>query len=366
VRSSFGQCSSFRGSRHGIARGGGVDQTGTDGQLTPEAILNLGLGFWASKTLLSAVELGLFTELASSGPMDLDAIIAQLGLHRRSARDFLDALVALGMLERDNQGLYANTAATAAFLDRRKPSYVGGMLEMSNARLYSFWGSLTEGLRTGEPQNEAKQGRDIFQEIYTDPVKVGLFAKAMTSLHVAAAQAVAAKFPWQDYKTFVDVGAGEGALPAAVAAAHPHLTGGGFDLPAVRPHFEAYVAHHGLADRLRFRAGDFFVDPLPAADVLVMGHVLHDFDLDRKRLLLRKAYDALPSRGSLIVYEDMIDDDRRGSVPALLMSLNMLIETRGGSNYTVADCIGWMREVGFGGARTVHLTGSESMVVAVK
>src|SRR3954454_16700624 len=154
-----------------------MEQPELDDGTTPDAIMQLGLGFWASKTLLSAVELGLFTELAVGCGMTLDAIIERLGLHRRSARDFLDALVSLGMLARDDDGLYANTAASSVFLDRRKPTYVGGMLEMANARLYPFWGSLTEGLQTGEPQNEDKHGRDIFQELYTDSDKVGPFVK---------------------------------------------------------------------------------------------------------------------------------------------------------------------------------------------
>src|SRR5215471_10242954 len=95
---------------------------------TPEAILQLAFGYWGSKTLLSAVELGLFTELAR-GPLPLNDIRARLNLHARSARDFLDALVALGMLQRE-QGKYANTPATDRYLDRTKPTYIGGMMEM--------------------------------------------------------------------------------------------------------------------------------------------------------------------------------------------------------------------------------------------
>src|SRR5919106_706370 len=124
-------------------------------EVTPDAILELGLGFWGSKTFLSAVELGLFSELAQAGPLDGEALRERLGLHPRSATDFFDALVALGMLERED-GRYANTPATDLFLDRAKPSYVGGILEMNNDRLFGFWGSLTEGLRTGAPQSEVK------------------------------------------------------------------------------------------------------------------------------------------------------------------------------------------------------------------
>jgi hypothetical protein len=172
--------------------------------ISPDAIMQLGFGFWGSKTLLSAVELGLFTHLAD-GPLNAEMLRAQMNLHQRSFRDFLDALVALGMLERKGQD-YSNTPAVNVFLDRRKPTYVGGMLEMANARLYPFWGALTEALRTGEPQNEAKQGRDLFDELYTDPRRLEGFLKAMTGLSAGPAAALSAKFPWRDYKTFVDIG----------------------------------------------------------------------------------------------------------------------------------------------------------------
>jgi hypothetical protein len=332
--------------------------------VSPDAVMQLGLGFWGSKALLSAVELGLFTHLAD-GPLSAETLRARLNLHQRSLRDFLDALVALGMLKRTGDD-YANTPATDLFLDRRKPTYLGGMLEMANARLYPFWSSLTEALRTGEPQNEAKQGRDLFEELYAEPQRLAEFLKAMTGLSLGAGVALAEKFPWQDYKTFVDVGTAQGGLPAQVARAHPHLTGFGFDLPVVRAHFEAYVAEQGLADRLRYREGDFFVDPLPAADVVVMGHILHDWSLDKKRTLVAKAYEALPRGGALIVYDPIIDNERRSNAFGLLMSLNMLIETREGFDFTAADCMGWMRDAGFTKARLEHLVGPDSMIVALK
>src|SRR5262249_30997579 len=148
--------------------------------ISPDAIMQLGFGYWGSKTLLSAVELGLFTELAK-GPLGLAEIRARLALHERSARDFLDALVALGMLQRDG-GKYANTPATDLYLDRAKPTYMGGMMEMMSARLFRYWADLTEGLKTGVPQNEAKQGGDIFEALYRDPRGLEQFLSAMTGL----------------------------------------------------------------------------------------------------------------------------------------------------------------------------------------
>ena len=334
--------------------------------LTHDRIMQLGLGFWGSKTLLSAVELGLFTALAH-GPLDAEAIRERLKLHPRSVRDFLDALVSLGMLNRDDKNRYSNTPETAEFLDRNKPTYAGGMLDMCNRRLYGFWGSLTEGLQTGKAQNETKGGgAGLFEAIYADPESLEGFLKAMTGLSYGSAMALAEKFPWKDYKTFVDVGCAQGAVPVKLALAHSHLRGSGFDIPQVGPIFNKYVASFGLSDRLTFKAGTFFSDPLPKADVLIMGHILHDWNLDEKKMLLGKAFDALPSGGALIVYETLIDDARRQNALGLLMSLNMLIETPGGFDYTGADCQGWMRETGFSTSRVEHLLGPESMVIGIK
>lgn len=332
--------------------------------VNPAKIMQLGVGFWGSKTLLSAIELGLFTELAR-GPLDCESLTKRLQLHRRSARDFFDALVALGMLKRTRTG-YANTPQTAKYLDRTKPSYVGGMLEMANARLYRFWGSLTEGLRTGTPQNEAKTGEDFFGALYADPQRLEGFLKAMTGLSIESARVIAKKFPWKKYRSFVDIGCAQGGVTAEIALAHKHLTGGGMDLPVVRPVFEAYVRDKKLHKRLSFHPGDFFHDPLPPADVLVMGHILHDWNLEEKLMLLRKAYDALSPNGALIIYEALIDDERQSNAFGLLMSLNMLIETHGGFDFTGADCCAWMKEVGFQRTKVDRLAGPDGMVVGYK
>ena len=333
--------------------------------VTPDSIMQLGFAYWGSKTLLSAVELRLFGTLADAGPLNAEELREQLGLHPRSARDFFDALVALGMLERDDDGRYSNTPATDLFLDPAKTSYIGGVLEMMNTRLYQFWGSLTEGLRTGQPQSEVKTGGDFFETVYADPEMLAQFAGAMSGLSTATGQAIAAKFPFRDYSSVIDIGCAEGAVPVAIARAHEHLSGSGFDLPPIEPIFNAYIARHGLGDRLGFRGGNFFTDPLPSADVLVMGHILHDWNLDQKRMLLQKAYDALPEGGALIVYEAIIDDDRRHNAFGLLMSLNMLIEGLG-FDYTGADCRGWLADAGFKDTYVEHLVGPDSMVVGIK
>jgi len=343
----------------------GRELTQTAGkQVSPDQILQLGLGFWGSKTLLSAVELGLFTELAK-GPMPYETLRKHFRLHERSARDFLDALVALGMLNREGQ-VYKNTPEADLFLDRAKPSYIGGMLEMANTRLYPFWNSLTEGLRTGKPQNEVKHGKNWFMELYDDPTRLRQFLQAMTGLSLGAAQAMAQKFPWGEYKTFIDIGCAQGGMPVQIALTHAHLRGGGADLPIVRPIFTEYVTSFKLSDRLAFHPLDFFNEPLPSADVLIMGHILHDWNLEEKRMLIKKAFDVLPKGGAFIAFDGIIDDERRKNAFGLLMSLNMLIETPGGFDYTGADCQAWMKDAGFRQTRVEHLIGPDSMVIGIK
>lgn len=332
--------------------------------LSPENILKTGLAFWPAKTLLSAVELEVFTLLAKS-PQDAATLQHALGLHTRGTLDFLDALVALGFLQREG-GLYRNTPETDLFLDKAKPSYIGGILEMANNRLYPFWGNLTTALRTGERQNEKMEGKDLFSELYRDPAKLAEFLRAMSGVSRGANLAIAEKFPWLEYKTYVDVGTAQGDLAVQIALANPHLRGIGFDLPEVGPIFSDYVALNGLQERLTFAGGSFFTDALPKADVVLMGHILHDWDLETKKMLLKKSYEALPDGGAVVVYESIIDDDRSQNAFGLMMSLNMLIETDGGFDYTGADCMGWMKEAGFRETRVEHLVGPDSMVVGIK
>jgi SAM-dependent methyltransferase len=334
-------------------------------QPAPDRIMDVGLGFWSSKVLLSAIEIDVFTELAQQSG-DLASLRPRLGLHPRSARDFLDALVALGFLQRQG-GVYGNTPATDLFLDRRKSSYIGGVLEMANNRLYQFWSHLTEALRTGEIQNEAKHGgEDFFGAMYADPRRLREFLRAMSGISRGANICIAQRFPWARYHSFVDVGTAQGDLAVQIAKANPHLQGLGFDLDKAGPVFADYIAEHHLSDRLRFVAGDFFRDPLPQADVVLMGHILHDWGLEQKRTLIRKAYESLPPGGALVVYDAIIDDEHCRNAFGLLMSLNMLIETVSGFDYTGADCCAWLKEAGFRETRVEHLVGSDSMVVGIK
>ncbi|HEX4667749.1 MAG TPA: methyltransferase [Chthoniobacterales bacterium] len=338
-------------------------------QATPDAILQTAFGFWNSKVLLSGVELGLFTTLADRRLAGAE-IGKEIGLHPRGIADFLDALVAMRFLERDGNGpdgKYFNTPAGKLYLDRNSPRYIGGILEMLNARLFKFWNDLPEALRTGKPQNETREGgQGIFEALYADPAKLENFLGGMTGLSRINFEALANKFDFSPYKTLCDVGGATGLLCVEVARKHPHLQCVSFDLPAVEPVARKHIAAAGLSDRMRTAAGDFFNDPLPKADVITMGMILHDWNLERKMQLIRAAYEALPPNGVFIAVEALIDDARRENVFGLLMSLNMLIEFGEAFDFSGADFEQWCREAGFRRFEVIHLAGPSSAAVAYK
>ena len=338
-------------------------------EVAPDHIMQIGMGFWASKVLLSAVELGVFTHLAD-GPKTGLELERALGLHPRGTSDFLDALVALGLLGREGSGagsLYRNTSETSVFLDRKSPRYVGGILEMANARLYRFWADLTPALKTGQPQNETKHSsRPMFEELYADPARLEQFMDAMSGVSLANFSALAEKFDFSPYKILADIGGATGQLSCLVASRHPHMSCRSYDLPVVRPIAERHIRERGLADRVQAHVIDFLHDELPKADLITMGMILHDWNLDHKKLLIAKAYRALPEGGALIAIENIIDDERRRNAFGLLMSLNMLIEFGDAFDFTGADFAGWCREAGFRRCEVLPLAGPASAAIAYK
>ena len=337
--------------------------------LNPSSILQTAFGFWHSKVLLTAVEFGLFTKLGSRRLTGVE-LGAELQLHPRAIADFFDALVAMKFLDREGNGAsakYFNTSEGALFLDENSPRYIGGILIMLNARLFKFWNDLPEALRTGRPQNEVKHGeKGIFEELYADLPKLEQFMGAMTGISRLNFEAFAEKFDFSKSQTLCDVGGATGLLCTEVAKRHSHLQCVSFDLPPVEPIARKHIAAAGLNGRVTTAAGDFFQNPLPKADVITMGMILHDWNLEKKMHLIRAAYDALPPGGALVAIEALIDDARRENVQGLLMSLNMLIEFGDAFDYSGADFRQWCSEVGFQRFEVIHLAGPSSAAVAYK
>ncbi len=344
-------------------------ETTTEVQLSPEKIMQVGMGFFASKTLLAAIKLDLFTTIGDNELTGAE-IKSKLGLHDRGLYDFLDALVSLGFLQRTGlkqTANYSNTTETGIFLDKKKPSYIGGILEMANDRLYPFWSNLEEGLKTGKPQNESKQtGTSPFEAIYADPDRLKQFTSAMAAIQIGNFNTLAAKFDFSEYSSVCDLGGANGALSIAIAQQHPQLLCISADLPEVEAVAKENVANAGLIEQIHCTALNFLTDELPKADVFTMGNVLHDWGTEHKKMLIQKAYAALPKNGALIIIENIIDDERNSNVFGLLMSLNMLIETSEGYDFSLADFSVWANEAGFKEIIKIHLTGPTSAIIAYK
>ena len=338
--------------------------TATQQQPSAGHILDIAFAFRRSKALLVAVELGIFTRLGAKA-MNCQSLAIEAGVSSRAARDFFDSLVALGVLDRDPLGRYFNTPESAVYLDQESPHYIGGQLHRIDTRVYGHWGRLKETVVSGRPQSGAF-GTGGFDALYADPAAMKLFLEGMSGGSIVPAASLAQRFPWSRYHTFFDIGAAQGCVPVQIALTHDHLRGGGFDLPVVEKAFVDYVGTHGLSGRLRFVAGDFLRDPLPRADVLIMGRILHDWDVSTRAVLIEKAFEALPVGGALIICETLIDDERRAAAHGLLASLHMMIETAGGSEATGEDYAAWLRSAGFGDIQIEPLDSHQSAVVGFK
>lgn len=335
----------------------------------PSRILDVGFSFFASKVLLTAVKLEVFTQLGDRAMTGAELGHA-LNLHPRGIFDFFDALVALGFLYRDgdgSEGRYRNTETTATFLDKQQPAYIGGILEMSNDRLFKFWNDLEPALKTGMPQNEVKHSqKPMFEVLYQDSFKLEQFIGAMTGISRGNFQAFAETFDFSNYQTLCDVGGASGLLSRLVVQQHPHMRCKTFDLPQVEPIATKALEQAGLSEQIQVVSGDFFNDALPKADVITMGMILHDWNLEKKKHLIRLAYDALPENGALVAIENLIDDARRENAFGLMMSLNMLIEFGDAFDFTGADFWTWCQEAGFKRYEVIHLAGPCSAAIAYK
>lgn len=338
---------------------------------TPATIMQIGSGFWAAKVLLAAINFELFTKLASKKTMTVTQIKEELNLKctDRNVFDFLDTLTGFGFLNRKGileTATYSNGIDTDIFLDKNKPSYVGGILEMMNERLYKFWGHLEEGLLTGKPQNEIKDGEDLFESIYKDSHRLKMFVHAMTGAQMGGFIAFAQKFDFSKFKTLIDVGGSAGMLSLMIAQHQTHMTCVTFDLPVIEPIANETIQKLQLANRVKTTSGDFFAESIPTADIVTMGNILHDWDEETKLVLIQKAYDALPQGGAFVVIESIIDDERKENVFGMMMSLNMLIETGNGYNFSFADFNKWTKGIGFKSTALLPLSGPTSAAIAYK
>lgn len=342
--------------------------------INPSKIMQIGMGYWASKVMLSAVKFELFTLLAASA-LTAKEIKEKLAFKTtdRHVFDWLDSLVSLGFLERKgllDDARYSNAEDTDFFLDKNKRNYMGGILEMANNRLYKFWGDLDEGLLTGEPQNESKHAAhgnmEFFTELYKDPEKLQEFMNAMSGIQTGNFMALTNKFDFSKYNSLLDVGGADGWLSIQVCMKHPNIQCTTYDLPPVAPLAQRKIESFGLGDRIKFEGGDFMKDDIPNADVITMGNILHGMDEDAKQQLVNKVHDHLNEGGVFIAIENVIDNERRQNTFGLLMSLNMLIENGDAFDYTMNDFDKWAKQAGFKKTELMPLAGPTSAAIAYK
>ncbi|MDI3390352.1 methyltransferase [Streptomyces sp. B-S-A8] len=333
----------------------------TDSSVHPGPVMGLILGSWQSRMLLAAVEYDLFTEVAK-GPATSAELAERLGLVERGTNDLLAGLVHLGLLQ-STDGTFANAPVSDAFLVKGRPAYLGGYLHFCEQELNPAWNGLADSLRTGKPQNQAAVIGNPYDTLYADADATDGFLDSMDLLNAPIAQALS-RFDWSGYESFVDIGGARGNFAHQVVTHNPHLKGAVFDLPPLKPAFDRHMDRLGdTAGPVTFHGGDFFKDDLPQADVLVFGHVLHNWGVEDRVALLKRAYDALKPGGSVFVYDPMAGGDQP-SMHGALAGLTMLVWSRGGHEYAADDLHGWLREAGFE-PETVEVDGLHDDVLVI-
>lgn len=311
----------------------------------------LSTGFWAFKTLAAANELDLFSRLAGGAGTTVAELAEALGLHPRPAEMLLTGCAALGLLKKTD-GRYRNTPLSEAYLVRGKPYYFGGFVEMADKRLYAGWSRLAEALRTNQPTtwDPAAQSSMFDSE---DPTLLATFWEAMHSLSTMTARQLGEAVDFGRFRRLLDIGGGSGAYAIELCKQYEALRATVFDLPHVVVIAAGKIAEAGLTDRIETAGGSFF-DTIPADhDLHILSMIMHDWDEAKNRALLRRSFEALPSGGAVVIRELLVNDEKTGPAPAALMSLNMLIETEGGRNYTPAEYSAWLEEAGFRHIETI-------------
>ncbi|MFA1548326.1 methyltransferase [Actinomadura chokoriensis] len=335
----------------------------------PARIYELSTAFWHSKMLVSAAELGVFARLAE-GPATAAELADGLGLKSPALPEFLDALVAMGMLERDGDG-YRNSAEADYYLVPGKRYFMGTYLGFVDRFMRPTWEGLAEVMRTGSPQiphppqGDAPQGEgeEFFEQTYADPQLQRMFIEAQDALSSELAWELSRRIDWSGRTDVVDLGGARGNVAGILLQAHPHLTGTVFDMPPLRPLFDEHMERLGVADRARYQGGDWFADPLPEGQTLLCGHALHNWNTEQRRTVIGKAFEAVRPGGAFMVY-DLMFDDERGRLNPLLLSLAMTLSV-GGSGYSASDCVGWMKDAGFGDVETVALQDYDGHTVVI-
>jgi acetylserotonin O-methyltransferase len=290
----------------------------------PEIVLDLIDAFRRSKTMFTAVSLGIFDQLHDRACTAAE-VAAALAADTGAVERLLDGCAGLGLLVKDGSE-YRNSAAAGTYLRRGSPHTLSGYVLYSDRALYRLWGSLEDAVREGTHRWGAVfGGKDaLFANFFATDDAKREFLAGMHGVGLLSSQSIVASFDLSRFRRLVDLGGGTGHLAVAAVDRYPHLRAAVFDLPEVGAITRGYVA-----DRAEVLAGDFFTDPLPEADLYVLGRILHDWPADKITLLLENIFNSLLSGGAVLIAEKLLYEDKSGPLPALLQSLNMLVCTKG-------------------------------------
>ena len=314
----------------------------------PTPIIDLLNAFRTSAAMFTAVSLGVFDRLAA-GPLDLATLAAELPANADALSRLLDVCVGLGLLKRDGEA-FSNADIAEVYLCKHSPRRMTGYITYSARVLWKMWANLPDAIREGTNRWKQTFGLDgpLFTNFFRSEEDKREFLWGMHGFGMITSPDIAAAFDLSGSRHLVDLGGATGHLAIACCRRHPSLRATVFDLPVAVPMADEVIA--GAADvsaRVSTAGGDFFVDPLPPADLYALGRIVHDWDEGKIRRLLARIYEALPAGGALLVAEKILDDDRAGPRWAHLQSLNMLVCTDG-KERTAGEYTTLLREAGFG------------------
>nr|CAM34364.1 putative O-methyltransferase [Streptomyces tendae] len=333
-------------------------------RLAPGALMETAMAFQTAKLVLTGVRLGLY-DLLAKAPADEATVRAELGLHARGTGHFLAALAELGVIEEEG-GVYRNGAAASACLVSGAPAYLGGFLHMADQVMYPAWERLDASLRSGEPQAATYTGSDMFGQLYGDDGKQSDFIRMAEDASRPLIPALVEAFDWAAYNSVLELGGCRGNVLAHLVGAHPHLTATVLDLPQLQDAFTAHMSALGTAGAVSFHAADFFTDPLPEAEVVMIGHCMVDWTDEQRRALIANVFPAVRPGGAFLIWDPMLVPGQDSYLRNLVRGLNFQLMTPQGTNYRVDACVGWLREAGFTGVTHRPLGQDVTLVTARK